>query len=169
MNKWEREVFLPKLESKPMTEKEFAKIARDYDYDHHNKTRETFNNIHNAVKTINKVSNIVTNSPVEIQVKCPTPYKLTGKWLRAGFFKELESGMMSQERFDYIMNNIGSEYTRKYYKEFDIQRQIANSIWAKAACNKNADTVATSNEVKKSVTRVKKNMKKTAAKKELVH
>lgn len=165
MNKWEREVFLPKLEARPMSEKEYAKIARKYDYKHHDKTRVTFNNIHDAVKTINKVHNLVNNSTVNLQVKCPTPYKLKGKWLRAEFFKELQTGPMSQERFNYIMKNIGTDNTRKYTKEWDTMRDIANTIWSRAACNKNNNSISANNDqLKKAVAKVKKNLQKTAKK-----
>jgi hypothetical protein len=136
MNKWEREEFLPKLAKKPMSENEYLKIAREYDYKHHDKTRETMNSIHDAVKTINKISKLVKNSEVQLQIQCPTKYKLSGKWLRAEFFKELKTGPMTQERFDYIMKNSGTDNTRKYYKEWDTQRSVANAIWNKAACAK---------------------------------
>jgi len=137
MNKWEREQFLPKLEKKPMTEKEYAKIAREYDYAHHNKTRETMNSIHEAVKTINKISTLVKGSEVKLNIQCPTKYTLKGKWLRSEFFKELKSGPMSDERFEYIMETSGTDNTRKYYKEWNTQRKVANAIWNKAACAKN--------------------------------
>lgn len=129
MNKWERETFLPKLMKRPMTEKQYGKIARHYDYKHHNKTRLIMNDIHKTVKTINKVTDMVQEVDIDMTVKCPSKNLLKDRWSRDKYLKELKSGPMSDKRFDYIMKNIGSDTTRKYVKEWDKQREVANTIW----------------------------------------
>lgn len=136
MNKWEREVFMPKLAKKPMTDGEFAKIARPYDKHVYENIRSAFNNIHNTVGALQQVSKLVKNTDVDIKVNCPTTKKLSKKWTRKGFLEELKTGPMSDSRFDFIMEKIASTNTRKFRKEWDIQRQISNKIWSKVACGK---------------------------------
>jgi len=143
MNKWERE-FVDKLEKKPMTEKAFGKIARPYDHKHHDKTRIAMNDIHDTVKTITTVSNLVKDTSVSLNVQCPTKREISEKWSRPEFFEELKSGPMSDKRFAFIMKNIGTENTRKYIKEWDKQREVANAIWSRVDCSemrKNAKAV----------------------------
>ena len=135
MNKWERE-FVGKLEKKPMTEKEYAKISRAYDYKHHDKTRITMNEIHNTVKTISKIDSLVKDTDVSLRVQCPIKQEISEKWSRPDFFNELKSSPMSDERFAFIMENIGTDNTRKYYKEWNKQREVANGIWSKVDCKK---------------------------------
>ena len=136
MNKWEREVFMPKLAKKPMTDKEFDKIARPYDKHVYENIRSAFNNIHNTVGALKQVDKLVKDTAVNVKVDCPVDNKLTKKWTRKGFLNELKSGPMSDDRFDYIMNKIASANTRKFRKEWDIQRQISNKIWSKVDCGK---------------------------------
>ena len=133
MNRWERE-FVAKLEKNPMTEKAFEKISRKYDHKHHDKTRITMNDIHQTVKTITAVSEMVKDSAVTLQVQCPARHKITEKWSRAEYFAELKSGPMSDKRFEYIMEHIGTDNTRKYYKEWNKQREVANAIWSNVNC-----------------------------------
>jgi hypothetical protein len=134
MNKWERE-FVGKLEKKPMTEKAFGKISRTYDHKHHDKTRIAMNDIHDTVKTITTVSDMVKGSAVTLQVQCPIKHEISKKWSRAEYFEELKTGPMSDARFEFIMKNIGSDNTRKYYKEWNKQREVANAIWSKVNCS----------------------------------
>jgi len=82
------------------------------------------------------VDKLVKDTAVNVKVDCPVDNKLTKKWTRKGFLNELKSGPMSDERFDYIMNKIASANTRKFRKEWDIQRQISNKIWSKVDCGK---------------------------------
>jgi len=138
MNKWEREVFMPQLAKKPMTDKEFDKIARPYDKHVYDNIRNAFNNIHTTVGTLDKVSKLVKNTTVNVKVECPTAQKLKSKWTRKGFLNELKTGPMSDNRFDHIMNKVASANTRKFRKEWDIQRQISNKIWARVECGKSA-------------------------------
>ena len=137
MNKWEREQFLPKLAKKPMTEKEYAKIAREYDYKKHDKTRVIFNDIHETVNTVNKISELVEGTEVSLKVQCPSKNKMTNKkWSRGEFLAELKSGPMTDARFEEIMNSNASKHARKFYNEYNTQRAVANSIWEQADCGK---------------------------------
>jgi len=134
MNKWERETFLPKLADRPMTEKAYAKIARHYDFKHHNKTRLIMNEIHKTAKTINKISNLVQDVDVSMSIQCPSRHLLKERWSRDKFLRELQSGPMGDTRFDFIMDNIGTDTTRKYRQEWDKQREVANTIWGTVNC-----------------------------------
>ena len=143
MNKWERD-FVDELEKKPMTEKAYRKIAREYDHKHHNKTRIAMNDIHNTVKTIATVRNLVKDSTISLQVHGPVKHKISKKWSRPEYFEELKTGPMSDARFKFIMQNIGTDNTRKYYKEWNKQREVANAIWSRVNCSemrKNAKAV----------------------------
>ena len=131
MNKWEREVFLPKLEKKPMTDKEFAKVSREYDRNAHDVTRLAFNDIHSTVDTIVAINNLAHDSNLKLNVS-REKNKLQKKWTKKGYLAELQSGPMSTSRFDNIMKNIASDNTRKFREEFDAQRNIANKIWEQA-------------------------------------
>jgi hypothetical protein len=134
MNRWEREDFLPGLVKKPMSEKQYKKIARDYDYKRHDKTRLIMNDIHSTVKTITKANELVRDASVTLKVQCPIRHEVTKKWSRGDYLLELRSGPMSDERFTHIMEKIGSDDTRKYIAEWDKQREVANSIWSKVDC-----------------------------------
>lgn len=134
MNKWERETFLPKLAKRPMTERQYEKIARHYDYKHHNKTRLIMNDIHKTTKTVNKIGNMMENVDVLMSIQFPTRHLLKDRWSRDKFLKELKSGPMSDERFDFVMEKIGTDTTRKYRGEWDKQREVANSIWDSVNC-----------------------------------
>ena len=152
MNKWERETFLPKLKAKPMTEKEYSKIARKYDYKKHDKTRLVFNEIDSTVQTVNKVQEIAKNAPLEIKLQCPTVEKMSStKWSRNSFLAELKSGPMSDARFDEIMNSKGASHARKFINEYNTQRKVANTIWEKADCNKLAEVKTKTAKSKKKV------------------
>ena len=134
MNKWERETFLPKLAKRPMTELQYDKIARHYDKKHYNKTRLIMNDIHKTAKTINKISNMVADVDVALSIQCPSKHLLKDRWSRDKFLRELQSGPMSDKRFAFIMEKIGTDTTRKYIKEWDKQREVANSIWGTVNC-----------------------------------
>jgi len=137
MNKWEREQFLPKLAKNPMTEKEYAKIARDYDFKKHDKTRLIFNDIHETVETVNKISELVAGTEVSLNVTCPTQNKMGDKkWSRGEFLAELKSGPMTDERYEEIMTSSASKHARKFYDEYNVQRKVANSIWEQADCSR---------------------------------
>lgn len=131
MNKWEREVFLPKLEKKPMTDKEFNKVSREYDRKAHDVTRLAFNDIHSTVDTIVAINNLAHDSNLTLNVS-HEKNKMDKKWTKKGYLDELKSGPMSTSRFDMIMKNIASDNTRKFRGEFDVQRNIANNIWKQA-------------------------------------
>ena len=136
MNKWEREVFLPNLAKRTMTDKAYEKIARSYDYKKHDVTRVALNEIHDTVNTLTKIDSLVQNTEVSLTIQCPTKRKMSTKWTRADFLTELKSGPMSDERFDKIMTTTKSDYARKFRNEWNIQRQVANSIWDKVECGK---------------------------------
>lgn len=144
MNKWERETFLPKLVKRPMTEKQYDKIARHYDKKHYDKTRIIMNDIHKTAKTINKISSLVEDVDVSMSIQCPSRHLLKDRWSRDKFLRELQSGPMSDKRFKYIMENIGTDTTRKYIKEWDKQREVANTIWSTVNCGniKKAEAVS---------------------------
>ena len=134
MNKWERETFLPKLTKRPMTEKQYAKISRHYDEKHHNKTRLIMNDIHKTAKTINKIGTMIQDVDISLSIQCPSKHLLKDRWSRDKFLRELQSGPMTDTRFGFIMENIGTDTTRKYIKEWDKQREVANSIWKTVNC-----------------------------------
>lgn len=134
MNRWEREIFLPKLTKRPMTEKQYAKISRHYDAKHHNKTRLIMNDIHKTAKTINKIGTMIQDVDISLRIQCPSKHLLKDRWSRDKFLRELQSGPMTDERFEFIMEKIGTDTTRKYIKEWDKQREVANSIWKTVNC-----------------------------------
>ena len=134
MNKWERETFLPKLTKRPMTEKQYAKISRHYDEKHHNKTRLIMNDIHKTAKTINKIGTMIQDVDISLSIQCPSKHLLKDRWSRDKFLRELQSGPMTDKRFGFIMEKIGTDTTRKYIKEWDKQREVANSIWGTVNC-----------------------------------
>jgi len=41
----------------------------------------------------------------------------------------LSSGPMTDRRFNSIMKHVASDNTRKFRKEYNVQRNVANSIW----------------------------------------
>jgi hypothetical protein len=61
---------------------------------------------------------------------------MSTKWSRGDFLTELKSGPMSSTRFDKIMSTTKSDYARKFRDEWNIQREVANSIWDKVDCGK---------------------------------
>jgi hypothetical protein len=137
MNRWEREVFLPKLAKGIMKDATFDKIARDYDKKHYDKTRLVMNAIHQRTRKLNKAIAIIKEDvDVSMTLSCPTKHLLKDRWARDKFFRELQSGPMGDRRFEYIMQNIGSDTTRKYIKEWDKNREVANGIWSTVKCGK---------------------------------
>jgi len=132
MNKWEREVFLPKLGKKLMSDKEFMRVSREYDRKSHDVTRQAFNDIHTTVDTMKKVQCLAENVNILISLKVQNSHEMKDKWTKKGYLKELSSGPMTDIRFDDIMENIASSNTRKFRKEYNVQRNVANSIWGKA-------------------------------------
>ena len=166
MNKWEREQFLPKLAKKPMTEKEYSKIAREYDYKKHDKTRVIFNDIHETVSTVIKISELVAGTEVSLNVQCPTQNKMTDKkWSRRAFLAELKSGPMTDERYEEIMSSNASKHARKFYAEYNTQRMIANSIWEQADCSRLKKVASKAQAKKDEVVAKKPVAKKPVAKK----
>jgi hypothetical protein len=136
MNKWEREVFLPKLAKRNMTEKAYGKIARAYDFKKHDVTRVALNEIHDTVSTLAKIDSLVKNTEVSLTIQCPSKRKMSTAWSRGAFLTELKSGPMSDTRFDKIMKTTKSDYARKFRDEWNIQREVANSIWDTVDCGK---------------------------------
>jgi len=136
MNKWEREVFLPKLAKRPMTEKQYDKIARDYDKKHYDKTRLVMNSIHERTKKLNRAISLIEDVDVLMTLSCPTKHLLKDRWARDKFLRELQSGPMTDKRFTFIMEKVGTDTTRKYIKEWDKQREVANEIWSTVKCGK---------------------------------
>jgi hypothetical protein len=132
MNKWEREVFLPKLSKKVMSDKEFMKVSRAYDRKTHDVTRQAFNGIHTTVDTMQKVQHLVENVNLLVSLKVKGSSHLKDKWTKKGYLEELSTGPMTDKRFDDIMENIASSNTRKFREEYDVQRNVANSIWGEA-------------------------------------
>jgi hypothetical protein len=137
MNKWEREVFLPKLGKKAMTDKEFAKVSREYDHKSHNVTRQAFNEIHCTVNTINKINGLAEDTALLLSLEV-NGSRLETKWSKKGYLNELKTGPMSDDRFTDIMDNLASTNTRKFKKEYNVQRQVANGIWSRS----NGDALA---------------------------
>ena len=129
MNKWEREVFLPKLAKKSMSDKEFMKVSRDYDRKTHDVTRQAFNNIHGTVDAIVAAHKLEDNANVSVRVTVSDAYRLTGKWSKKGYLNELKSGPMTDRRFNSIMKHVASDNTRKFRSELNVQRNVANTIW----------------------------------------
>ena len=129
MNKWEREVFLPKLAKKSMSDAEFIKVSREYDRQTHNVTRQAFNDIHGTVDAIVAAHKLEDHANVRVRVTVSDAYRLTGKWSKKGYLKELSSGPMTERRFNSIMKHVASDNTRKFRKEYNVQRNVANSIW----------------------------------------
>jgi hypothetical protein len=89
------------------------------------------------VNTINKINGLAEDTALLLSLEV-NGSRLETKWSKKGYLNELKTGPMSDDRFTDIMDNLASTNTRKFKKEYNVQRQVANGIWSRS----NGDALA---------------------------